>query len=168
MNPLKSLTFLTLILLSSLVSNAQDFELPQALDIKGMIDLEGEKISDQIKNSDSVILVLYNPSCGHCHDFIDSTTRMYNKFGNIKFLFIYGDNPEIDVLFTHLSDTYNLLSYKKFLFTKQNSEYFEQFRLTYLPSAYLYNQGRKHKFVKKLDTKSGVYQNFLKDLNLQE
>ncbi len=165
---MKKFNISVFLLLLGLSLGAQSFELPDKLDLEGVESVKGGAISDVVPDEDRVVLVLFNPGCGHCLDFIDSTLSVYDSFENITFVFVYGNNPELDRIFGKVADRYNLVAYDKLKFaTSKKEEYFDQFRIKSLPSVFLYDKKKKHKFIKPIPLVEGDYQAFLNQLEAE-
>ncbi len=154
-----------LCLLIGACAGAQTFEYPTQLQLEGVVGLYTEDLEDAIPRDTRVVLVLFNPGCGHCIDFIDSTIAAYDDFEDLTFVYIYGDNEELDKTFARIYDVKNLAAYPKFVFAKSpNEDYFDQYRLKSLPTVFLYDSGKKHKHIKPIALVEGDYGAFIKEI----
>ncbi len=160
---MKNRLYLGWVLLVFLTNQAfcQSFELPKTLTLKSVEGISHSTISKEISKKDRVILVLFNPLCGHCITFLDSTRQHHDEFVNTKFIFIYGKNDELKGYFDALYTNMNLAAYDKFIFAHAPQTYFDQYRIRSLPSIYLYDQGKKHKFIKSIPLKEEDYSDFI-------
>ncbi len=154
-----------LILLMGGYVQSQTYEYPDRLQLEGVQGLHTDDLEEAIPRDSRVVLVLFNPGCGHCIDFIDSSIAAYDDFDDLTFLYIYGDNADLDVTFDRIYDVKNLAAYPNFIFAKSVYDYyFDQYRLKSLPTVFLYDKGKKHKHIKPIPLVEGDYRAFIKEI----
>ncbi len=162
---MKELLNILALLLLSTIGYAQSYERPAELDLQGVQGIYPDDFGAIMTPDDQVLLVLFNPSCGHCTDFLDSTIAHYDDFGDdFKFVFVYGDNEELDLVFKEMYHQRNLAAYPYIMFGHAPEEYFGQYRLESLPSLFWYDSQKEHRYIKEIKPKEGNYTAFLNEI----
>ncbi len=161
---LKTNLLTVLVVLCTATTMAQQFQLPQQLDLADVAAKHDASITEVMQSDDEVVLVLFNPICGHCIDFLDSTRMHHDDFEGVQFVFVYGENPDLDANFDVLYQNMNLAAYDRFTFGTAAPSYFDQYRITALPSIYHYAEDSTHQYIQPIELIEHNYQAFIQNL----
>ncbi len=160
----KKIKLLSIFLLLAFVSQGQSFSYPDSIALDLIQLPTGEEFTEDIlDDSTQTVLVIFNPKCGHCIDFIDSTLAYYDELPDHQFLFVFGNLDAITMQFVGMFNNKNLAAYDRFHFGKSTNDFFDDYMISYMPSVYLYNDGGE-KFVIPIHLKDHPYSYFLDQL----
>ncbi len=164
----KKIELLAVLLLLAFCVRAQSYSYPDTIAMDLIQSPDGDAAANGVLDeSQKTILVIFNPKCGHCLSFMDSTLAHYDELENVQFLFVYGDLPILGTIFEQVYDSKNMAAYDRLHFGKSDNDFFDLYMITYMPGVYVYEDGGQ-RFSHSILLKDQPYAYFLESINQEQ
>lgn len=128
--------------------------LPRFTSIYGVYDAK-KALQESLPSSGKIVLIFYDPGCGHCQELGDGISKNVNKFANASIFFISMNDKEYVDGYVNMFAK-GLKNKKNISFWKDSGvEFIEKFNPENYPATYVYD-ARTKKLIRSFQGESKV------------